>query len=81
MDKKLHLPVGLAFIAPSITPNVFIRDGVNPSFRSYNYDHLNKTIISYDQYYLPLNQVIPKDDDDSYEDYADEEEDLVQQVQ
>ena len=79
MDKKLHLPVGLAFIAPSITPNVFIRDGVNPSFRSYNYDHLNKTIISYDQYYLPLNQVIPKDDDDSYEDYADEEEDLVQQ--
>ncbi len=74
MDKKLHLPVGLAFIAPSITPNVFVRDGVNPSFRSYNYDHLNKTIISYDQYYLPLNEVLHEDDLD----YEEEEEDLVQ---
>ena len=74
MHKKVHLPVGLAFIAPSITPNVWVRDGVNPSFRSYNYDHLNKTIISYTQYYLPLGDVLHEDDLE----YEEEEEDLLQ---
>ena len=63
-DTDYKEPVGLAFIAPSITPLVYVRHGVNPSFRAYNYDHVNRTIISYNQYYLPLDEFIINEDDD-----------------
>ena len=79
MDNERH-PMGLAFIAPSITPAVR-PNGVNPSFREYRYDHVDRTIISYSQFYLPLNKFIEDEDDynedeDFFEnqDYPSEEE-------
>ena len=62
MDSKNNVPVGLAFLAPSITPMVYVRDGVNPSFRKYEYNHINRTIMNYSQYYLPLDTIIQRDD-------------------
>merc|ERR1711935_494184 len=67
-DSKHKEPVGLAFIAPSITPLVYVRNGINPSFRSYDYDHVNRTIVSYNQYYLPLNLFISNEEDDINQD-------------
>ena len=61
MDNN-NIPVGLAFLAPSITPMVYVRDGVNPSFRKYEYNHINRTIMNYSQYYLPLDTIIQRDD-------------------
>ena len=71
MDRENHLPVGVAFIAPSITPLVYVYEGVNPSFRAYDYDHINKEILSYKQYYLPLNEVI-NDENDEYDNDMDD---------
>ena len=62
MDSENNVPVGLAFLAPSITPMVYVRDGVNPSFRKYEYNHINRTIMNYSQYYLPLDTIIQRDD-------------------
>ena len=62
MDSKNNVPVGLAFLAPSITPLVHVRGGVNPSFRKYEYNHINRTIMNYSQYYLPLDTIIQRDD-------------------
>ena len=68
MDTETKTPIGLAFIAPSITPLVHKRHqdflSVNPSFRSYSYDHINRTIINYKQYYAPLDIINLKDDED-----------------
>ena len=58
-----EVPVGVAFIAPSITPLIWGTPGVNPSFRSYNYDPDNRVIKTYEQYYLPLDQLLPGDDE------------------
>ena len=63
MDSKNNVPVGLAFLAPSITPLVHVRGGVNPSFRKYEYNHINRTIMNYSQYYLPLDTIIQRDDE------------------
>ena len=58
-----NTPRGVAFIAPSITPLIWNTPGVNPSFRSYTYDPENKVINTYQQYYLPLDQLLPGDDE------------------
>ena len=63
MDKENHEAVGVAFIAPSITPLIWGTPGVNPSFRSYTYDPDNRVIKTYQQYYLPLDQLLPEDDE------------------
>ena len=70
MDSENNVPVGLAFLAPSITPMVYVRDGVNPSFRKYEYNHINRTIMNYSQYYLPLDKIILRDDADDEEDQS-----------
>lgn len=70
MDPDHKIPIGVAFIAPSITPLTFVRDGVNPSFRSYHYDHLEREIISYNQYYIPLEKLIDEDNDEEDDDYV-----------
>ena len=64
MDHENNIPVGLAFIAPSITPMVYVRNGVNPSFRKYEYNHINRTIMNYSQYYLPLDKIIGMEEDE-----------------
>ena len=80
MDDESHEPVGLAFIAPSITPLAWVRKGVNPSFRAYDYDPQNRVIKDYTQYYVPLDKLIDTDDDDDYpeeddQDYKDDYDD------
>ena len=55
-DKK-EQPVGIGFIAPSVTPLLYIRHGVNPSFRIYEYDHVGRMIINYEQRYLDWEKV------------------------
>jgi len=82
MDPEHKEPVGLAFIAPSITPLVYVHDGVNPSFREYEYDHINRTIMTYNQYYLPLNLFINDTEEDDeevidYKNYPDDSKDEV----
>jgi hypothetical protein len=62
-------PMGVAFIAPSITPLVWVREGVNPSFRTYTYNHVERKIMSYTQHYLPLEELIkPEENDPDYKD-------------
>ena len=67
MNNENHEAVGVAFIAPSITPLLWNTPGVNPSFRSYTYDPEKKVIKTYQQYYLPLDQLLPKDDETTTE--------------
>ena len=52
---------------------VYVRDGVNPSFREYYYDPWNKTILTYKQYYLPLDKLLP----DEEEEFYDQDEKLI----
>lgn len=63
MDHEDQEPRGVAFIAPSITPLIWGTPGVNPSFRTYTYDPDNRVIKTYEQYYLPLDQLLPGDDE------------------
>jgi len=48
-------PVGVGFIAPSVTPLLY-QGGVNPSFRVYDYDPVARKILNFRQYYLPLEE-------------------------
>ena len=75
-------PVGVAFIAPSITPLVYVRKGVNPSFRSYTYNPVKGKIMTYKQYFLPLDLITDKydEEDDEYDDNDDEKNDANQKV-
>ncbi len=79
MDSKHETPVGIAFIAPSITPLVFVRNGVNPSFRIYDYDHLQRRIVNYNQFYLPLDKIIEDDEEYNYDEYDNKDYDAEEE--
>ena len=51
---------GVAYVAPSITPSLWLENkayGVNPGFRMFSYESDTDTVLDYQQYYLPLDQV------------------------
>ena len=56
-DDPSGAPVGVGFIASSVTPLMYA-GGVNPSIRIYDYDPQSRKIITYKQYYLPLEDVL-----------------------
>ena len=73
-------PVGLAFIAPSVTPLVYVRKGVNPSFRSYTYNPVERKIMTYNQYFLPLDVIIDAYDEEDEEYVDNDDKDANQKV-